>query len=456
VAPISKSQRGGEDSNRGMDYQKRFAALLCCKMLLEGKIKRVTCEHLDDIEVEEETKIIYYQLKSTKCNSLRKKDIIKSFKLFSDIDSYNKGDTKEKEYVLVSNARIDTASELEVKVSFNELSEAIKKEIKLINGLKDYTLEKIYVMKGPALEDIYNSIVAALVKASKDVDSFSYKFEDIANSVLFHINKMCSGLTDLFDDRFKNFDEKEQFKLNRKSMYQKTLSEIINNNRIGIQPKALIRVSKETKLNYKIRGTSLNLEIRNKIHQKIREYRKFDKVDPKQIIYLQKFEEMSKKYILYEDEKFLMFLKNEIKRSSEKNLILCCLYILDRLITMSKIEGSKDFLKYVYDTYFRILKMGLEKRAIKYEYSFFKIQQIFEQLKDIIPTDQLCDMYWNRMVEIIKNMKSTGLTDNSLWNCIDSINQNQCVVRSNWRSWLLKEDAYSPIKDEVIKELKNF
>jgi len=34
----SRPQEGGEAASRGMDYQKKFAAFLCCKMLLEKKI----------------------------------------------------------------------------------------------------------------------------------------------------------------------------------------------------------------------------------------------------------------------------------------------------------------------------------------------------------------------------------------------------------------------------------
>lgn len=55
---ISHSQTGGEAAWRGLDYQKKFIAYLSLEMLLLNRpIRRITCEHLDDVEVEED----YYQ-----------------------------------------------------------------------------------------------------------------------------------------------------------------------------------------------------------------------------------------------------------------------------------------------------------------------------------------------------------------------------------------------------------
>lgn len=188
----------------------------------------------------------------------------------------------------------------------------------------------------------------------------------------------------------------------------------------------------------------------------VREYQAFEDDDEKQYIYLNKFEEKSKSLILYEDPKFLAFMKNLIRISRDKHVILACLYILDRLLILSKIEKSQDFLENVYDSYFRIFKKGLKSREPRYEYSLFKIQDIFKELETFVPTEQLCYMYWNRMVRIIKDMKVTGLTDNSLWNCIVSLNKINCEIKPRWRKWLLKKDDYSTVKDVVIKELNNF
>ena len=55
-----RSQKGGESNFRGTDYQKKFIAFLCVRMLNEDKIKKVTCEHLDDVEVQEVSKLVRY------------------------------------------------------------------------------------------------------------------------------------------------------------------------------------------------------------------------------------------------------------------------------------------------------------------------------------------------------------------------------------------------------------
>jgi hypothetical protein len=134
-------------------------------------------------------------------------------------------------------------------------------------------------------------------------------------------------------------------------------------------------------------------------------------------------------------------------------VILRCLYIIDRLIIISKIEESKEFLKYVYLNYFKLLKKALEVREPRFEYSSFKIQDIFNELENFVPIQQTCEMYWQRMVEIIKDMRDTGLTDNSLWNCIINLNKNKCKIKHQWRKWLIQKDEYSSIKNAVFREL---
>lgn len=64
---MPSSQGGGEAAFRGLDYQKKIIAYLSLGMLSkEPPIRNsVTCEHFDDIEVEEDSKLIYYQVKST-------------------------------------------------------------------------------------------------------------------------------------------------------------------------------------------------------------------------------------------------------------------------------------------------------------------------------------------------------------------------------------------------------
>src|SRR5690348_16784837 len=107
MSDSSKSQSGGVANIRGLDYQKKFIAYLCTE-IVSGKrdIKRITCEYKDDIEVEEDSKLVYYQIKSTTDHSLRKEKIMESIKLFSDTYKSNSGRSAHNEFVLVSNARI--------------------------------------------------------------------------------------------------------------------------------------------------------------------------------------------------------------------------------------------------------------------------------------------------------------------------------------------------------------
>lgn len=127
----SNSQRGGENLFRGLDYQKKFIAYLSLDML-SGKqpIKRITCEHLDDIEVEEnDSTLKYYQIKSTTNKTLPKPKMIESVRLFLSIQATKMTNAKD-QYILVSNADIKgiIRKSLE-KYPFNNLDIRIKKEI---------------------------------------------------------------------------------------------------------------------------------------------------------------------------------------------------------------------------------------------------------------------------------------------------------------------------------------
>ena len=58
----TRSEKGGESTFRGIDYQKKFIAFLCLGMLGQvSSIKRITCEHNDDIEIYEDSLLKYYQ-----------------------------------------------------------------------------------------------------------------------------------------------------------------------------------------------------------------------------------------------------------------------------------------------------------------------------------------------------------------------------------------------------------
>jgi len=328
-----------------------------------------------------------------------------------------------------------------------------KTDIKAIPKITESFLEKTYLMIGPVLEEIDAIVVSSLVKTLND-ERYSYKFEHIAKNILFHIEQMCSGPTDLLDQEMVKTNEKERHTLEQKSITLENLYQIINENRHAVQTEPLIRVSKTLTFRYQIRGNYPSQKQLNHIHQLMEEYWSFDEGDEKQYNYLERFEDMSKKLKLYNDPKFLEFLNRLLKKSGDKHIILACLYTLHRMIMMSKIEKSKDFIGYVYREYFQLFKKALEVRDPRFEYSLFKIQHIFEELKDLIALDQLCEMYWYRMIKVIKDMKVTGLTDNSLWNCI--VNLNKCEIKPEWHKWLIKKDKYSSIKDPVIRELENF
>ncbi len=102
----SRSERGGIAAWQGLDYQKKIITYLAIEILSNGsKIIRITCEDLNDIKVEEESKIIYYQVKLTSSRTLPPADMDKSIRLFSTIED-SITHAKRTEYVLTSSARI--------------------------------------------------------------------------------------------------------------------------------------------------------------------------------------------------------------------------------------------------------------------------------------------------------------------------------------------------------------
>ena len=144
---MPNSQGGGEAAFRGLDYQKKIIAYLSLGMLSkEPPIRNsVACERLDDIEVEEDSKLIYYQVKSTTESSLPKSKIIDSIKLFSSIQS-NKNEEKFNEYILISNAKIRKFNNNLVKHSFDPLDNVVKDEIKSLEEVKtkNELLKRVY------------------------------------------------------------------------------------------------------------------------------------------------------------------------------------------------------------------------------------------------------------------------------------------------------------------------
>jgi uncharacterized protein YjbI with pentapeptide repeats len=231
MSSTSKSKSGGEAANRGMDYQKKFAAYLCVQML-KGKIKRVTCEWQDDIEIEEDSKIVYYQIKSSTQDKLPVEEILKSFNLFSSVGKTNSGSPTKKEYVLVCNKRIEKFNDLLNKHSFSELENDIQERIRSIEGINGEFLERTYLMKGFAMEEIRSSILSWLFEALNE-GNVNYDYPKIVEELLQVVNNMCSGRLDQKDIEITYSNESEQHDLKHKTMTPEQLNEIIERNRTG-------------------------------------------------------------------------------------------------------------------------------------------------------------------------------------------------------------------------------
>ena len=72
---------------------------------------------MEDVEVEEESKIVYYQVKLTDKNTLRTSEFKDSIKLFASIEAKS-SDSKYSEYVIVSNAKIGEFSDNRVRHNY--------------------------------------------------------------------------------------------------------------------------------------------------------------------------------------------------------------------------------------------------------------------------------------------------------------------------------------------------
>jgi hypothetical protein len=91
----------------------------------------------------------------------------------------------------------------------------------------------------------------------------------------------------------------------------------------------------------------------------------------------------------------------------------------------------------------------------RYEYSFSKIEQIIEEIRNVLSDEEICEIYWNRMVNMIQNIRGTDVTTNRLWNCINALNNYKCKIKTEWRKWLVTKDEHSDIKNAVLKELSH-
>jgi hypothetical protein len=195
-------------------------------------------------------------------------------------------------------------------------------------------------------------------------------------------------------------------------------------------------------------STHLNTETIKKIHEILNEYEGLHNEDLK-ITYLQKLNDFSKRFDLYRDREFSDFLERQIKNGTDKHIVLECLYTLHSLILTSKVENEDSFLVYVNKHYFSFLKNKLRSRVETYEYSLFKIEQIFKDIEKFISVDEICD--WNRLVAIVEGKDYSG---NRIWNCIGAFNKNKCHLNSEFNTLEYTDRAISDMLD-IITRISN-
>lgn len=456
LTSVFNSQRGGESGFRGMGYQSKFIAYLSSEILLEKrKIETVTCEYEDDVKVKEDSKLVYYQVKSRGQNSLPKSEILDSIAHFAVIESTK--NERHNEYVLVSKANISKFNDILVRHRFDELDTKIKNQIESLKDIKARKkfLERVFLMKGPPIEEISNLITSSLLKAlinrNENYDCFKIK-----DALLNYIYNMCPGPTNLEDMKIINSGEKEKHVEQYKTITPEIINKIIETNKKPSEKAPLKRVTNSIIFRYNIMSSSLNEEQSRRFHDQIDDYYGCSEGEDRiRYKYLRNFIDYSSKFNIYKDEKILDFLKDQFKNSNDKYIMEECLYILHNLILTSKIDKEVSFMQYVKQEYFPILKDNLESGDERYEYSFYKIEQIIEELKDLVSVGEICELYWKRMVSIIHKIKETGITDNTLWNCINKLNNNKCKIGTVGLKWLRRKDEYYEIKEMIFRELSS-
>lgn len=303
-------------------------------------------------------------------------------------------------------------------------------------------------MRGPQLEEMSSIITSDLVNALSN-KSQNYNYVSIRRTLLDYINHMCPGPIDLEDRPIITENEKEQHILKHKTINLEIINRMIEEN-MKSQPEQSFPVDVQApSVHYESTTRELTEEQTDKILQLVHEYNSFDEGDQNKITYLLKFNDFSKDFKMYKHKKFVSFLSKEIRRANNKHIILECLFILHRLILTGKEDHSQSFLEFVKKESLPLLLRHLERGDERFEYSYFKADQIVSEFD--IPKEEVCKTYWNRMVNIIRRVSKTGITDNKLWLCINRL--NRCKIRREWRTWLIKRDKYYDIKSAVMKEL---
>jgi hypothetical protein len=416
---------------------------------------------MDDIKIEEESRIIYYQVKLTGSPALPLRKICDGVKLFSSIEAKNP-QTKRTEYVLSSNAKIRKLPDDMGVHPFSELDEETRKVIRALPEVESRVsfLDRVYFFRGPELREISYVMTGKILEVLKNYGHDN--IEGIKNDLLRGIGEMCPGRIDLRDMPIVDSYTALRLEQEYKSIDPDFVNRIVEDNRpdavkrikeedwpITTTQGHRVLVSNELKMDFKIMPTHSNTKTIRKIHEILNEYDDLHDDDLK-ITYLQKLNDFSKRFDLFRDRELLDFLERQIKNGTNKHIILECLYALHSLILTSKVEEDDSFLSYVSKHYFSFLKDKSESRSEAYEYSQFKIEQIFKEIEKFISVDEMCDMYWRRLVATVEGKDYSG---NKIGNCIDAFNKNKCQLKSKWRRWLNTKDEYSDIKNEILKEL---
>jgi hypothetical protein len=247
--------------------------------------------------------------------------------------------------------------------------------------------------------------------------------EGIKNDLLRRIGEMCPGRIDLKDRPMVDSELAERLEKEHKSIDPDFIRKIVDDNKPDTvkktieedrpisTPQGRILVSNKLISKYKIMPTRLDKEKLRKIYQFLEEYDSLHN-DDLRITYLQKFNDFSKRFNLYTDTEFLDFLEKQIKFGINQHVVLECCFILHNLILSSKVEGEDAFLAYVNEHYFSFLKEKSELGIQTYEYSLFKIEQIFNEIKDFVHEDEMCEMYWKRLVRIVESGDYSGKAAN--------------------------------------------
>jgi hypothetical protein len=212
--------------------------------------------------------------------------------------------------VLVSNAGTRRLDDDMAKHPFHHLDDQIKNEISALEEVKETKsfLERTYLLKGPSLGEISSVLIEMILKALKDKYYTYDAISGIKNDLLYRIDMMCTGPVDLGDKKIMHEREIQQRSTEYKSIDVKDINKIIVSNGPNSTIQNLRRDFEKVSAGYNAMPVHLDDEKRHKIHELIDEYNSFTD-DELRLTYMQKFNEVSKSFDLYNDNLFLEFLK---------------------------------------------------------------------------------------------------------------------------------------------------